>query len=261
MPPQTGRGPGDLVYVRDGGIEVRAFDTAHAALAGDAHRLDAEAGGPTPYHPSMLSASSDVMAFVASSIPFGAHLGFVARNGDGFKLQPESEVQNWPRLSPDGHWLARQRIDVVRGNPDIWVEDIARGTGARVTTDPVAEDVARLVTRRRSNRISRVGRSPTDGWPPEAERCRSGWDRGCSDTLVSRCVLRADRLDAGWSTSGRQREWRKGCGGRLGRCDCLRKVRHTPSLMHRMKNATPESHPTDAGSPMCRRSPEGQRSP
>ena len=139
VPPQTGRGPGDLVYVRDGGIEVRAFDTAHAALAGDAHRLDAEAGGPTPYHPSMLSASSDVMAFVASSIPFGAHLGFVARNGDGFKLQPESEVQNWPRLSPDGHWLARQRIDVVRGNPDIWVEDIARGTGARVTTDPVAE--------------------------------------------------------------------------------------------------------------------------
>ena len=110
-----------------------------AALAGDAHRLDAEAGGPTPYHPSMVSASADVIAFAASPIPFGAHLGFVGRNGDGFQLRPESEVQNWPRLSPDGLWLTRQRIDVVRGNPDIWVEDIARGTGARVTTDPAAE--------------------------------------------------------------------------------------------------------------------------
>jgi Tol biopolymer transport system component len=52
------------------------------------------------------------------------------------------EVQGWPRLSPDGKWLARQRVDGVEGNPDIWVEHLELGTPIRVTTSPHVDILA-----------------------------------------------------------------------------------------------------------------------
>ena len=36
-------------------------------------------------------------------------------------------------MAADGQRIARQRIDLVAGNPDIWVDDLARGTRVRVT--------------------------------------------------------------------------------------------------------------------------------
>jgi WD40-like Beta Propeller Repeat len=100
VPPGSRRGPGDLVYVRNGRIEVRPFDATNATLAGDARVLDARAGEPTPYHPSMLNASTSVIAFTSSPIPFGARLAFVRRDGTGLTVRADSEAQNWPRLHP-----------------------------------------------------------------------------------------------------------------------------------------------------------------
>jgi eukaryotic-like serine/threonine-protein kinase len=131
--PSSGSARGDLLYVSNGRIEARSFDAEHLALIGDARTLDLQAGGQTPYNSSTLSASAGVLAFATSPMPFGLRLGSVDRDGDHLQLQ-ESEAQNWVRLSPDGQRLARQRIDGVRGNPDIWVEDLARGTRVRVTT-------------------------------------------------------------------------------------------------------------------------------
>ena len=133
-PPLSGRGPGDLLYVRNGRIEARSFDADRIALVGDARTLDVRVGSPTPYHPSMLSASSDVLAFGSSPVPFGSRLASMGRNGDGLQIEKENETQNWPRLSPDGQRLARQRVDALQGNPDIWVDDLERGTRIRVTT-------------------------------------------------------------------------------------------------------------------------------
>ena len=135
-PPSSGRGPGNLLYVRNGRLEARSFDADRLTLVGDARTLDVQAGGNTTYHSSMLSASADVLAFASAPMPFGMRLGSVQRNGEDLQLQKESEIQNWPRLSPNGQRLARQRIDGVRGNPDIWVDDLARGTRVRVTTAP-----------------------------------------------------------------------------------------------------------------------------
>jgi Tol biopolymer transport system component len=126
---------GHVLYVADGRLEARPFDARRIALAGDARIVATPVGGNTPYHAAMFGASRDVLAFAADVVPYGARLGSVDRSGDSLVMS-EPEVQGWPRLSPDGKWLARQRVDDREGNPDIWVESLERGTRVRVTTDP-----------------------------------------------------------------------------------------------------------------------------
>ena len=134
--PVTGTNEGVLLYVANGRIEARPFDPTHLAFVGDARTIAVTAGGNTPYHTSMLSPSADVLAFASSPVPYGSRLGSVARNGEDLRISDEREAQGWPRVSPDGRRLARHRIDTVRGNPDIWVDDLERGTSVRVTTAP-----------------------------------------------------------------------------------------------------------------------------
>jgi len=122
-----------LFYFVDGRIEVRRFDATRLTVSPDARASGFSAGRGTLYHPVMLSASSEVLAFAESAVPFGNRLESVGRNGQRRRLWAEAEAQNWPRVSPDGRYLARQRID-ERNNPDIWVEDLERGTKVRVTT-------------------------------------------------------------------------------------------------------------------------------
>jgi eukaryotic-like serine/threonine-protein kinase len=123
-----------LLYIANGHIHVRQFDPARLELGGDPQTLTIKAGGNTPYHPAMLSVSGNVLAFVTSSVPYGRRLGSSDRAGNDIQLAAEREAQGWPRISPDGRRLALQRIDAVRGNPDLWVKDLERGTQVRVTT-------------------------------------------------------------------------------------------------------------------------------
>jgi eukaryotic-like serine/threonine-protein kinase len=125
---------GALLYVANGHIHVRQFDPARLELVGDPQTLTIKAGGNTPYHPVMLSASTNILAFATISVPFGSRLGSIERTGDDVRFAAEREVVGRPRVSPDGRRLAFQRVDVVRGNPDIWVKDLERGTQVRVTT-------------------------------------------------------------------------------------------------------------------------------
>jgi serine/threonine protein kinase len=131
--PTSGRERGVLLSTTDGQLQARPFDAAALRLEGDPRSLPAAAGANTPYHPAMLSASADLLATVATSIPYGVQLGNVARDGTGVRLSTRRS-QNWPRLSPDGKRLALQILDPVRGNPDIWVEKLDDGSLIRVTT-------------------------------------------------------------------------------------------------------------------------------
>ena len=130
----SGRERGVLLSAADGQLQVRPFDATALALVGDPRTLPVAAGANTPYHPAMLSASADLLATVAMPMAYGVRLGTVARDGTAVRTS-EHQPQNWPRLSPDGKRIARQLVDPVRGNPDIWVEDLHDGSFVRVTTD------------------------------------------------------------------------------------------------------------------------------
>jgi eukaryotic-like serine/threonine-protein kinase len=131
--PTSGRERGVLLSAADGQLQARPFDATALALVGDPRTLPVAAGANTPYHPAMLSASADLLATVAMPMAFGVRLGTVARDGTAVRTS-ERQPQGWPRLSPDGKRIARQLVDPVRGNPDIWIEDLQDGSVVRVTT-------------------------------------------------------------------------------------------------------------------------------
>jgi Tol biopolymer transport system component len=131
--PTSGRDRGVLLSPADGQLQARPFDAAALKLVGDPRTLPVAAGANTPYHSAMLSASVDLLATVATPMPYGVQLGTVARDGTAVRLS-ERRPQNWPRLSPDGSRMAMQVVDPARGNPDIWVEDLKDGSRVRVTT-------------------------------------------------------------------------------------------------------------------------------
>jgi dipeptidyl aminopeptidase/acylaminoacyl peptidase len=131
--PLAGSAGGVLLYVDEERITARRFDPGRLTAAADARTLGLAAAGGTLYHPMMMSASSEVLAFAPATIPQGNRLELVGRTGQRLRMW-DPEGQNWPRLSPDGKRLARQRVHPLRNTPDVWVEDLERGTDVRVTT-------------------------------------------------------------------------------------------------------------------------------
>jgi Tol biopolymer transport system component len=132
--PIAGSRDGALFSVADGRIEVRRFLAQTMTVASDARVLGIPAAGGTLYHPALVGASAEVLALAESQVSGGNRLEVVTRQGDRVRLWDEPEAQNWPRVSPDGRRLARQRVDGLRNNPDVWVDDLERGTRVRVTT-------------------------------------------------------------------------------------------------------------------------------
>ena len=134
----SGRERGVLLSAGAGQLQARPFDAAALSLTGEPRTLPVPAGASTPHHASMVSASTDLLAAVAASVPYGLPVGTVMRDGSGVRRSP-SRLQGWPRLSPDGRRLARQIVDPIRGNPDIWVENVEDGSMVRVTTSPFVD--------------------------------------------------------------------------------------------------------------------------
>jgi serine/threonine protein kinase len=133
--PLPGAAEGVLLYVVDGRLEARRFDPTTMRLSGDVRTMAGVlAAGATLTQPAMLSASADILVFAESTVPYGNRLEVVDRRGTRLRRWDQPEAQNWPRLSPDGQLLARQRVDPLRNTPDLWVEDLVRGSSLRVTT-------------------------------------------------------------------------------------------------------------------------------
>ena len=132
--PQSDGRTGFMLSAVGDHVEVRRFDHVSFTLQGDPRMLRLAAAAGTPHHEPMLGVSGNVLAFSAVPVPWGAHPAAVDLDGNNLRLWPDAELGGWLRLSPDGRQLLRTIVDPLRGNPDIWVEDLARGTRVRVTT-------------------------------------------------------------------------------------------------------------------------------
>ena len=123
-----------MLSVANDRIEARPFDPTRRVLTGDPRPVGITAPGTSARHAMLFSVASTVLAYSAVAIPSGARLGTSARDGSDLRFMSEPEMGGFPRTSPDGDRLVRSVVDVPRGNPDIWVEDLRRGTRLRLTT-------------------------------------------------------------------------------------------------------------------------------
>lgn len=132
--PGASRSEGLVLLASNGRIEVRPFDADRLIVNGDARALETPATPATPHHPALMSASATVLAYASGVIPWGNRIARIDRDGSNLRVEADNQLTGAPRISPDGRFLARHRVDGVRSNPDIWVDDLERGSTLRLTT-------------------------------------------------------------------------------------------------------------------------------
>ncbi|MGE3509648.1 MAG: protein kinase [Vicinamibacterales bacterium] len=131
--PIAGDGPGTILTVGPRGVEARGFDAATLTLVGPPHALPWPAAVASPYETPMLGVSGSVLAFARAGVPWGRRLVSMSADGTDARVLSDPEVGGEPRLSPDGRRLARVRVDIGKGDPNLWVEDLLRGSLLQVT--------------------------------------------------------------------------------------------------------------------------------
>jgi Tol biopolymer transport system component len=127
---------GAVLTVVPDGVQIQRFDASTRTLVGHPRLINVRPGVSTPYAAAMIGASQGTLAFSATSLSRTTRLMSAARDGSDVRILSERESYNWPRLSPDGTRLVLQRVDGLRGTPDLWVKDLSRGTETRVTSPP-----------------------------------------------------------------------------------------------------------------------------
>jgi Tol biopolymer transport system component len=126
--PRAGSNEAELVYLANGRVEVRRFDNASLVAAASPRTIDFLPSEFTLRGSVMVSASDGVMAFTDTVVQSGNRLASLTLDGKAPRNWEALDAHNWPRVSPDGRLIARTHIDDTRSQPDVWVEDLERGT-------------------------------------------------------------------------------------------------------------------------------------
>jgi serine/threonine protein kinase len=136
--PLDGADRGVLLSVASGRVEARPFDARRRVLTGDPRMIDLPVAGNSIHYAMMLSVSADVLSHTGLPVSYGVRMASIGRHGENPVVSDEREAQWWPRRSPDGRRLAFTRMDPAPGSSILWVEDLVRGTRARLTRAPSA---------------------------------------------------------------------------------------------------------------------------
>lgn len=133
--------PGRLFFWREGALWEQPFDAGSMKLSGAAVQVVNDVMFDTWLSGAFFSVSrSGDVVYLRSSASAGlAELVWVDRAGhDLGRLAPPANYY-WPRISHDGRKVAVDRSDPVSGEGDIWIFDIARKLGDRITSSPLNE--------------------------------------------------------------------------------------------------------------------------
>lgn len=132
-------GPGVLLYSQESSLFSRPFDESRLDWTGEA---SPEAQGLLRFGDdtagvNFASSWNGVIAYRLGSSATDLQLAWFDRSGKRVGVVGEIGSYSNPALSPDGRWLAVSVGDPKNpGRRDIWVYDLKRNTGARLTSDP-----------------------------------------------------------------------------------------------------------------------------
>jgi Tol biopolymer transport system component len=126
--------PGWLVFVRRGALLAQRFDSASGDLTGEAVTLADRVGADAP-NLSGFSVSASGRVAYRTGAGGRTRLMWRTRAGQATAAPGESDPngESYLDLSPDGVRVAAHRT--VENNLDLWLSDLVRGGGIRVTYD------------------------------------------------------------------------------------------------------------------------------
>jgi len=135
--------PGRLFFWREGALWEQPFDAGSMKLSGAVVQVVNEVMFDSWFGGAFFSVSpsGDVVYLRGSASAGLAELAWVDRAGhDLGRLAPPANYYS-PRISHDGRKVAVDRSDPVSGEGDIWIFDVARKLGDRITSNPLNESV------------------------------------------------------------------------------------------------------------------------
>jgi serine/threonine-protein kinase len=127
--------PGYLLFARYGTVFAIPFSLKRLAATGSAISvLEGVAGNISDGHVAYGVSDDGTLAYVpATSLAPDRTLVIADRRGVERQLLPAAAEYNRPRLSPDGRRIAVD-IEGPSETADVWVYDLSRGTGTRLTS-------------------------------------------------------------------------------------------------------------------------------
>ena len=130
--------PGWLLFVRNGALVARRFDSSSAQLSGEPVTVADVVGFEPVMHAGAFSAARGVVLYRPSGGGIEKRqLTWFDRSGNAVgTLGPaDDSLLEWPALSPDGHRVAVSRLK--DSNRDVWIFDGIRQS--RLTIDPSSD--------------------------------------------------------------------------------------------------------------------------
>ncbi len=128
---------GHILYVRDGTLMGRPFDTDLLEFTGDPFALATPVKFLAPASRGIFSASDDgKLVFLKGADDPGARLLWLDRQGNEIGQLGERANYDQPRISPDEKSVAVEVVDAQTAAVDLWIFEVERGIRSRFTFGP-----------------------------------------------------------------------------------------------------------------------------
>jgi hypothetical protein len=129
---------GHLVWWQDGNLRAQRFDPERLTTSGEPRVIAAGVEFDPSTGLGAFSLSGTTLVYREGGVLLGNELVRVSRSGEELGLVGPPGDYYRPRLSPDGSRVAVDRSDETNRG-DIWVYEIERGTGTRLSAAPEDE--------------------------------------------------------------------------------------------------------------------------
>jgi Tol biopolymer transport system component len=134
--------PSTLLFLRGTALMAQPFDLRSIRLTGTATVVASDvAPGSLDTFARFAVSDNGLLAFIGTRGGRAGRLTWFDRAGSetGRIAQPDGIDYLNPSISPDGRFVAVNRMDPQTANWDVWVIDLARGVPTRVTFDAAAD--------------------------------------------------------------------------------------------------------------------------